>query len=173
MKEINEFPNIKATKLKEEIKNDKMNKSFKSKIQKKENYKGIKYCLLYFGIFSLIISLFVFNYIKTKDAFKENRYITLSSEKLCNETIMILVKCIKEKSLSKCQIENRAVEHCYNESYAMNQICFVYISELELCLRNNKLQNQKCNDYFNNVIKCGSIFRHLQIEKNLLKEIII
>lgn len=170
MNEKNEFPNIKAIKLKEEIKTDKTIKSKKLKIV---NYKGIKYCLLYLSIFSLIIALFIFNYIKTKDAFKENKYITLSSEKLCNETISIFENCIKEKQLSKCQIENRAVEHCYNESYKMNQICFVYISELELCLRNNKIQRQKCDDYLNNVIKCGSIFRHLQIDKNYLKEMFI
>ena len=101
-------------------------------------FSHILYSLLisYLSIsFLSLISIFIINYLKTKDAFKENKYINLSSEKLCDKTIKTLSECIKEKTLIKCQYENKAVEYCYDESYSMNLMCFTYISELNLCLR--------------------------------------
>ena len=172
MKENNKFPNIKATKLEEEINKDSQNNNFQKKKEKSCNYKGINYCLLYLILFFSIISFFVLNYMNTKDAFKENKYITLSSEKLCNTTIKTLELCIKEKTLAKCQIENKALELCYDEAYNMNQICFVFISELDLCLRKNKNNSNQCDNYFKDVVKCGTIYRHLQINKEYLKDII-
>ena len=171
MKEIEQFPNIKAIKLREEINNDNLKNNLKSKKLKNSKYKGIKYCLLYLLLFSIIISFFVFNFLQTKDAFKDNKYITLSEEKLCNNVIKNFAECYKEKALAKCQTENKAVEHCYDESYKMNQICYIYISELELCLRKNKNQNQKCENNFYDVTKCGSNYRHLNIDRDYLKEI--
>lgn len=172
MKEVYEIPkSIKPIKLKEETKNNNStNNSLKIKKIKGSEYKGCKYCFLYLLFFSFIIYLFVLNYIKTKDAFKDNKYINLSSEKLCNKTIKTLAECIKEKNLGKCQMENKALEYCYDEAYNLNQVCFVYISELDLCLRNNKNKTQKCENYINEIIRCSSIFRHLQIEKKELKE---
>jgi len=171
MKEMNNFPNIKPTKLKEEIQKDNRNNSLKIKKINLSEYKGIKYCLLYLMIFSFIIYLFILNYLKTNDAFKDNKYIVLSAEKLCNKTIKTLAECIKEKTNAKCYSENKALEYCYDEVYNMNQVCFVYISELELCLRKNNNDTKNCNNNINEVIRCGSIFRHLQIEKDILKEI--
>lgn len=171
MKEVNNFPNIKPTKLKEEIQKDNRNNSLKMKKINLSEYKGIKYCLLYLVIFSFIIYLFILNYLKTNDAFKDNKNIVLSAEKLCNKTIKALAECIKEKTNTKCHSENRALEYCYDEVYTMNQVCFVYISELELCLRKNNNDTKNCNSYINEVIRCGSIFRHLQIEKDILREI--
>ena len=171
MKEIDQFPNIKATKLEEEINKDNLKSNLKLKKLKNSKYKGIQYCLLYLLLFSTTISFFVFNYIQTKDAFKDNKYITLSAEKLCSNVIKNFAECYKEKALVKCQTENKAVEHCYDEAYKMNQICYVYISELELCLRKNKNQNQKCENNFYDVIKCGANYRHLNIERDYLKEI--
>ena len=170
MKEIDQFPNIKATKLEEEINKDKLKNNLKLKKLKITKYKGIKYCILYLLLFSTIISFFVYNFIKTKDAFKDNKYITLSAEKLCSNVIKIFMECYKEKTLVKCITENKAVEHCYDEAYKMNQICYVYISELELCLRKNKNQNQICENNIYDVIKCASNFRHLNIERDYLKE---
>ena len=173
MKEIKQFPNIKAIKLKEEINKDNLKNNFKTKKIKISKYKGIKYCLLYIFLFSSIITFFAFNFIKTKDVFEDNKYIILSAEKLCSNVIKIFAKCYKEKEkvLAKCINENKAVEHCYDEAYKMNQICYVYISELELCLRKNKNQNQKCENNFYDVIKCGANYRHLNIERDYLKEI--
>ena len=171
MKEIDQFPNIKATKLEEEINKNNLKNNLKLKKLKISKYKGIKYCILYLLLFSIIISFFVYNFIKTKDAFKDNKYITLSAEKLCSNVIKIFMECYKEKTLVKCITENKAVEHCYDEAYKMNQICYVYISELELCLRKNKNQNQICENNFYDVIKCASNFRHLNIERDYLKEI--
>lgn len=166
MKEGNEFPNIKPSKLKEEIKNNNSN----IKISK---YRGFNYCLIYFISFSLIISLIVLNYIKTKDAFKENKYIILPADKLCNKKIEILEECIKDKKeLSKCINENREVENCYNDSYTFNKICFVYISDLELCLRKNNHDNNKCDKYLNEIIKCTSAFRYLKVEKDDVKKLV-
>ena len=173
MKERNNFPNIKPAKLKEEInKNNNLKNCEKSKNFKIAKYKGFNYCLLYLIIFLLIISLFILNYIKTKDAFKDNKYITLPAEKLCNNTIKIFENCLREKkSLQKCYIENKAIEHCYEESYTFNQICFVYISELELCLRKNNNDNKQCDKHIYEIIKCGSLYRHLKIEKDYLIKI--
>ena len=173
MKEIKEFSNIKPTKLEEEVKNNNINNiSLKIKRSKFSEYKGFKYCFLYFLIFSFIIYLFILNYIRTNDAFKDNKYINLSAEILCNKTIKTLADCINEKTLAKCQMENKALEHCYDEAYNMNQVCFVYISELELCLRNNYNKTEKCDNNIYEIIRCGSIFRHLQIEKKYLREIL-
>ena len=169
-KEGNEFPNIKVVKLEEEENKDNNNSS-KIKIKRYSNYKGIKYCFLYFILFSMIIIAFALNYLNTKDAFKDNKYITLPSEILCNKTIKILEECMKTKNVLKCQYESKAVEHCYDESYTLNQVCFVYISELELCMRKNNNDNKKCGSKINDVIKCSSIYRHLHIEKDYLKDI--
>ena len=165
-KEVNEYPNIKAIKLKEEENKD--NNTLKLN---KLNYKGAKYCFLYFIMLSVLISVFTLNYLKTKDAFKDNKYISLSSEILCNKTIKILAECTKTKSLLKCHYENKAVEYCYDEAHTMNQVCFVYISELELCLRKNNNDNKKCGNKINDIIKCSSFYRHLHIEKDYLKNI--
>ena len=84
MKEINEFPNIKPKKLKEEI--NKINKdnskvqnknifSGQKELKKNEKYKGIEFCILYIILFISLILIFIINYLKTKDAFKENKYI--------------------------------------------------------------------------------------------------
>ena len=177
MKEISEFPNIKAKKLEEEINKDNydiQNNSINiKKIKKESKNKEIKYCLLYIISFSFFISLFVLNYLKTKDAFKNNKYINLSPEKLCNKTIKAFSECVKERKLIKCQIEEKNVELCYDESYSLNQICFAYLSELELCMRNNNNQTQNCGTYIYEVVKCGAIFRHIQLDKEYLKEIII
>ena len=172
MKERNNFPNIKPTKLKEEINKNNLKNGEKSKNFKIAKYKGFNYCLLYLIIFLLIISLFILNYIKTKDAFKDNKYIILPAEKLCNTTIKLFEECLREKPLSKCQIENKAVEHCYDESHTFNQMCFVYISELELCLRKNINDKKKCDKFIYEIIKCGSLCRHLKIEKDYLINII-
>ena len=173
MKERNNFPNnIKPTKLKEEINKNNKKNSEKSKNFKIAKYKGFNYCLLYLIIFLLIIALFVLNYIKTKDAFNDNKYIIVPAEKLCNQTIKIFENCLREKLLAKCYIENKAVEHCYDESHTFNQMCFVYISELELCLRKNNNDSKKCENYIYEVIKCGALYRHLKIEKDYLIKIV-
>lgn len=171
MKEVNEFPNIKPSKSKEEINKNNINNSLKSDKAIVSKYKGLNYCLIYFIVFSSIVTFFILNYVKTKDSLKENRYVNLQAEILCNNRIKALRDCMKVKDLAKCQIENRELEHCYDESNTMNQICFIYISELELCLRKNKKGNKKCDNQINDVIRCGSIYRHLKIEKEYLKTI--
>ena len=171
MKEVNEFPNIKPSKLKEEINNNNINNSLKLGRENTSKYKGIHYCIIYFIIFSSIVIFFILNYVKTKDVLKENRYINLQAEKLCYSRIKALEDCMKVKEVTKCQIENRELEHCYDESYTMNQMCFIYISELELCLRKNKNENKKCENKINDVVRCGYIYRHLKIEKEYLKTI--
>ena len=170
MKEVNEFPNIKPAKLKEEINKNNTKNSLKSKNFKILKYKGFNYCLLYLLIFSFVIFLFIFNYIKTKDVFKDNKFIILPSEKLCNKALKLLEQCLKEKPLLKCNFENKEVEICYDESYIFNQVCFVYISDFDLCLRKNNNDYKKCENYLNEILKCGSFYRHLKVEKdNLIK----
>ena len=181
MKEINEFPNIKPKKLKEEI--NKINKdnskvqnknifSGQKELKKNEKYKGIEFCILYIILFISLILIFIINYLKTKDAFKENKYINLSSEKLCDKTIKTFSECIKEKTLIKCQYENKAVEYCYDESYSMNLMCFAYISELNLCLRKKNNNVRYCENNINEIIRCASIYRFLKLDKEYLKQII-
>lgn len=179
MKENNDFPNIKATKLREEInkdnsniKNIKSNFSDQKKLNIKGKYKGIKFCILYIILFISLISIFIMNYLKTKDAFMENKYINLTSEKLCDKTIKAFSECIKEKSLIKCQYENKAVEYCYDESYSMNLMCFTYISELDLCLRKKNNNVKFCENNIYEIVRCASIYRFLKLDKEYLKQII-
>ena len=40
-------------------------------------------------------------------------------------------------------------------------------------MRNNNNQTQNCGTYIYEVVKCGAIFRHIQLDKEYLKEIII
>ena len=179
MKEINEFPKIKSKKLKEEINNDnsniqnnQSNLSGQKELKINRRYKGIKFCILYIILFLSLISIFIINYLKTKDAFKKNKYINLSSEKLCDKTIKTLSECIKEKTLIKCQYENKAVEYCYDESYSMNLMCFTYISELNLCLRKKNNIVRYCENNINEIVRCASIYRFLKLDKEYLKQII-
>ena len=178
MKEINEFPNIKPTKLREEINKNNSNLqnikniSNRQKLKINEKYKGIKFCILYIILFISLISIFIINYLKTKDSFKENKFINISSEKLCNKTIKAFSECIKEKTLIKCQYENKAVEYCYDESYSMNLMCFTYISELNLCLRKNNNDPKFCEDNIYEIVRCASIYRFLKLDKEYLKQII-
>jgi len=178
MKEINEFPNIKPTKLREEINKNNSNLqnikniSNRQKLKINEKYKGIKFCILYIILFISLISIFIINYLKTKDSFKENKFINISSEKLCNKTIKAFSECIKEKTLIKCQYENKAVEYCYDESYSMNLMCFTYISELNLCLRKNNNDAKFCENNIYEIVRCASIYRFLKLDKEYLKQII-
>ena len=178
MKEINEFPNIKPTKLREEINKNNSNLqnikkiSNRQKLKINEKYKGIKFCILYIILFISLISLFIINYLKTKDSFKENKFINISSEKLCNKTIKAFSECIKEKTLIKCQYENKAVEYCYDESYSMNLMCFTYISELNLCLRKKNNDAKFCENNIYEIVRCASIYRFLKLDKEYLKQII-
>ena len=169
MKEKNEFPNIKPTKLKEETKKEIINNISKTKKIKtcNDNYKGINYCLIYLLIFISSISFFVWNYTQTKDAFKENKFINLSYEKLCNSTIKTFHKCIADKSYSKCLREHKALEICYYQAYSMNQNCFVFVSELELCLRKSENNYQKCYNHFQDVVKCGSAYKSIDMDKDI------
>ena len=182
MKEINIFSNIKPTKLKEEINKsnkdnshlhkNKNNVSNQKELKINGTYKGLKFCILYLILFIFLISILIFNYLKTKDAFKENKYINLSSEKICDRTIKLFSECIKEKTLIKCQYENKAVEYCYDESYSMNLMCFTYIRELNLCLKKNKNNVKYCENNINEIVRCASIYRFLKLNKEYLKQII-
>ena len=169
MKEKNEFPNIKPTKLKEETNKNIINKISKTKKIKtcNDNYKGINYCIIYLLIFISVISFFIWNYTQTKDAFKENKFINLPYEKLCNGTIKTFRKCIADKSYSKCLSEQRALEICYYQAYSMNQNCFAFVSELELCLRKSENNYQKCYNHFQDVVKCGSAYKNIDIDKDI------
>ena len=181
MKEINDFPNIRPKKLKEDIdidknnsnvQNNKNNVSNQKELKINGRYKGIKFCILYIILFIFLISIFIINYLKTKDAFKENKYINLSSEKLCDKTIKTFSECIKEKTAIKCQYEHKAVEYCYDESYSMNLMCFTYISELNLCLRKKNNNAKYCENNINEIVRCASIYRFLKLDKEYLKQII-
>ena len=171
MKENNNniFPNIKPVKLKEEINNN--NNNLKQKQSNKIKLNGSIYCLLYLLFLSCISYLFILNYLKTKDAFKDNKYINLSPEILCDKAMKELTDCLKVSDMIRCQYFNTNLELCYDETFLLNQICFVFISELELCLRKNNNNSNKCNDYINAIIRCGNAYKHINLKKDYLKEI--
>ena len=137
-------------------------------------YPKMKFCLIYLLIFLSLATFIILNYYKTKDVFDKNKYVLLPAEKICNKSLIIFSECIKEKNnCDKCVYENKAVEDCYDEANLMNQLCFIYLSELELCLRNSEKQKDNCKMQFNEVIDCSSLYRYLQIDTEYLKEILL
>lgn len=135
----------------------------------------MKFCLLYFVVVVGIFAFFLINYLSTKNAFEENKFILLPPDKLCQKTLKVFSDCLKNKSISdRCFYENKAVEQCYDESNSLNRLCFIYLSELELCLRTNgKTFVDKCEINFREVVDCGSTYKYLQLDSDYLKKIIM
>ena len=137
-------------------------------------YPKMKFCLIYLLIIMSLSTFIILNYYETKDAFDKNKYVLLPPEKICKKSLNIFSECIKEKNnCDKCVYENKAVEDCYDEANLMNQLCFIYLSELELCLRTSEKQNNDCKMQFTEVIECSSLYRYLQIDTDYLKEILL
>ena len=140
-------------------------------------YPKMKFCLIYLIIIMSLSTFIVLNYYKTKDAFDKNKYVLLPPEKICKKSLNIFSECLKEKNnCDKCVYENKAVEDCYDEANLMNQLCFIYLSELELCLRTSEKsekQENNCKMQFTEVIDCSSLYRYLQIDTEYLKEILL
>ena len=175
--------NIKPKKLEEETSQDVIttSKNIQKKPAKKiisikinKNYLNISYCFIYLLSFLGFIFLFILNYNHTKDAFIENKNIILSPELLCDKVIVLLIECAKVRNINNCYFENKVVESCYEESRILNQICYIFISELELCMKSSHDNFEKmCKKHLTDLIRCGAQFKYLQIEKDKLKEILM
>ena len=183
MKEIPEInSSIKPQKLQEEIPQNVINnpQNIQQKPPKKiitlkinKHYQNISFCFFYLLSLGGLISLFVLNYTHTKTAFIENKNIILPPQLLCNKVITLLIECAKVRNINSCYFENKVVENCYEESRIMNQVCYIFISELELCVRkNHKSYEDQCKKHFRDLVRCGTSFRYLQIEKDNIKELL-
>ena len=183
MKETSEInSNIKPQKLQEELPQEITNnpQNIQQKTAQKitvlkinKTHQNITFCFIYLLSLGGLISLFVLNYNHTKDAFIENKNIIILPQFLCNKVVTSLIECLKTRSMTSCYFENKVVESCYEESRILNQICFIFISELELCLRKNHYSfDEKCQQHYTDLVRCGSSFRYLQIEKDNLKELL-
>ena len=184
MKNENNFPNIKPVELKEEQndsnKNKEENKMDKENINNNnkkcinEKIKNISFCFFYFIFFSFLMAFFVLNYFYTKNAFDDNKNILIPAEKLCTEKINALAKCFKEKTNKKCSNEEKYLETCYDQVHSLNQKCYVFISELELCYRknnNDKDKNNKCENIEKDLILCGTGYKYFTIKNINLKDL--
>ena len=144
-------------------------------IKNKSNPK-IKYCVIYLVTLLLILSFFVINYILTKNNFDNNKYILLLPEKTCVDSLKSLSSCVESSFYQKCSNENQLVENCYDETNAVNRICYIYLSELNLCLTNNKQKTQakqNCNSQFKEVLECAALFKSLHLDKDKLLDILL
>lgn len=137
---------------------------------------SVKYCILYFFFFVLFIASIILNFFFTRNAFEQNKYITISSEKLCEKSIQKFVECSQNKNrFDKCNFENRAVENCYEQSYTMNIVCFMYISEADLCYRTNNRKDflEKCDEKLNDIMRCGNRYKYLNLDIDIIRKLIL
>ena len=164
-----QIPNIKHTKLEEEVKdkNQPIPKRKSLLLVKMGKYKDISFCLFYILLFMIIILYFIINYKKTKDAFKDNKYITIPYEKLCTHKIKELAICYKEKKSVDCTPEEKLMEACYDQAYEFNTQCYIYISELELCMRKNN--NKGCSNFVEDIVRCGFSYRLIKVDREYFR----
>ena len=147
--------------------------TLKSKIEyskisslKNKTSSHVKYCAIYFLFLFIFLSLFVINYILTRKAFDKNKYILLLPEQLCEDTVINYARCLELKLTNeKCIIENQSVEGCYDETNAINRVCYIYLSELLLCSEgmNKTAAKQQCKSQINEVVQCASFFNNVQL----------
>ena len=150
------------------IKSNLKSKIEYSKISSLKNKASsrIKYCIAYFVLLFLFLSLFVINFIITRKAFEKNKYILLLPEQLCEDTVINYARCLELKLTNeKCIIENQSVEGCYDETNALNRVCYMYLSELILCTEgiNKTAAKQQCKSQINEVVECASFFNNVQL----------
>jgi hypothetical protein len=156
-----------------------------------KSYTKSKYCTIYTLICLGIFLIFFINFLFTINAFDDNRIVSLKPDVLCKAFINDHNKCLTkhknknigenktEEILDECSMQSRSVEDCYDGVSQFNRKCFVYISELDKCVRDHlsSANNQekkspseylllKCNNFVNDITLCSNDL--LQIDFDLL-----
>ena len=135
---------------------------------------NLTYCIIYIIILFSILIAFLINFIFTKNAFSDYKTILLSQESICMNKINILNECLEMKlNLNKCTYENKGVETCYDQIHSINTLCYIYLSELDVCLNskpntNNKLLKERCQKQLKEVINCAETYTSIKLDKNML-----
>ena len=146
-------------------------------------FPKLKFCFIYLLILLIILSLFIVNYFYTINDFEKNNYVNLNPENICIKNIKIFTDCLKKNvKYDKCVYENKAVEDCYDETSSMNRLCYIYLSEVDLCLNNNHYNFEKdsqqvnktlksiCGTQMEEVIQCSKIYKYIKLDKDKLLE---
>lgn len=160
------------------MKENKDNSSMKNKVKYSQLNKPIqsqyrfKPFIIYLFIILSILALFLINYLMTRKAFNENKIIYLSADRICNKTFEAFNICLEGKAgVDKCVYENRAVEDCYDDTIQLNRVCYIYLSELDLCVNKKKSNNnliKQCKNELNEVLDCGRMFSILKLDNEKL-----
>lgn len=154
----------------------------KSNLKSKVNYPQLdkpiaSHCrfkpfFIYFFLTLGILALFLVNYLKTRNAFNENQIIYLSADRICNKTFEVFNVCLEGKGgVDKCVYENRAVEDCYDDTIQLNRKCYIYLSELYLCVNRNKENNNllhQCKGELSEILDCGKLYSVLKLNQEKL-----
>lgn len=119
------------------------------------NKSHSKYVYLNLFLISFLYILLYINYTYTKSSFNSNSYILLPVEKLCAQQISALDAClssITNKDITTCDKQSNDVESCYDSVYKFNKNCNVFISEIELCMR----EERKCSSVISDMKECAN-----------------
>jgi hypothetical protein len=146
-----------------------------------------KYCCIYLVIVSFIFVIFGINLSFTINTFDENRIIQLSPEIICKGLINDWNICLNKNDNntnnqtleeSKCAFQRKHTQKCYDNISNLNKKCFMYLSEIDLCVKNSidlNIKNksllsdtliEKCSNYIDDVEKCSN--SSLEIDVHLL-----
>lgn len=133
-----------------------------------EQNKSWKYMLIYIIFFIGVLIFSIINYFETTNAFDDNRTIQLNPEFLCKPLNQILNLCLDQyknntppgEIVLDCNQQSSEVQKCYDRVDHFNKKCFLYLSEYEECLRDEK---KKSNDANNAKNQCHSLHNELNL----------
>lgn len=140
---------------------------------------NLKYFLIYIMCFLFFVVVFILDYVWTKNAMNRTKFVSLFPEKMCSRKIENFSHCIADKlNYDKCIVENKALEACYDQTNALNRICYLYLSELSICIEEANLTNKNdkidklCKEELNELMLCGSVFKYLELDKDRIIQLL-
>jgi hypothetical protein len=129
--------------------------------------KKWKSCFIHLLIFTLLSIVLLLNYFSTKDNFRENQFIQMIPERICDVHIKEHNECLNinrnmtepSEIINECVGANIRLQTCYDQVF-FNRKCFVYMSEFEKCVRDKLGRNNKI-DYLR--AQCSEDIANIQI----------
>lgn len=126
-----------------------INLSQNNPINKGEFISHSNICWLFLITSFLCVLFLLLNLIFTIDAFSDNRVIIMNAEKICNALIVEHNECLNkfrktsspEETISECLSQSLNLQYCYDQVYYYNKKCYIYLSEFDKCVRDNKKIN--------------------------------
>jgi hypothetical protein len=141
----------------------------KTTLHSQTNFKP-KACIIYILFYICVFLAFFTNYLFTVDAMKENKDFFIIPRQICANKSNLLEDCLKKiksetnnTKISYCESESDNVQKCYDGISEFNRKCYMYLSELSLCVKkasntNNSTEylKNKCRNIFEDVCFCNT-----------------